>query len=164
MTLRFTREFLFRACLVAVLVCTAHQFRWELLRFITSEAILHLSAFFGMATARVSFDTIWVQHAAFSFLVACTFADVIMGSIPLIWNNDKSLVVNSARLIAATTILFIFNVIRLEIGQILYSCGVSWTFADQVLGGISYFVVWLVIWRQRTWRVFKCCPVPSSGD
>lgn len=159
--LQLSRVFLFRVLLVAVFVGMTHQFRWDSLRFVTSEAILRLSALLGMATARTSFDTIRVQHAAFSFVVACTFVDVFMGSVPLIWDIHRSFLGNSSRLIAAAAILFIFNVVRLEIGQILYAHRMSWTFADQVLGGISYFLVWLVIWRLRNWQIFIRYPVTT---
>src|SRR5260221_13638505 len=65
-----SREFLCRAGLVAVFATLAHQIAWEWLRFLTSEAILRISASLGMATARVSFDTIRVGNELFQFVTA----------------------------------------------------------------------------------------------
>lgn len=147
----FTREFLARACLVAVFVVFSHELRWEWLRFVTSEAVLRLSAVLGMDTARLSFDTIRVQETQVKFVVACTFVDVFLGSLPLLWDLRRSLLRNCSRLVVAGTILFAFNVLRLEIAQVVYAHGASWEVADGVLGGFAYFLVWVVIWQLRAW-------------
>jgi hypothetical protein len=150
---RLSTEFLCRAGLVAVFVAVTYQFKWEWLRFLTSEAMLHISASLGMAAARVSLDTITIRGHIFHFVIACTFLDVYMGSIPLLWNLEKPLLRNASWLIAVAVILFGFNVVRLEIGQVLYALGLSWTLADNVLGGFAYFAVWRFIWWQRTWEL-----------
>ena len=150
---RPSREFLFRSSLVALFVLLTYCFPWQWLRFVTSAAILRISASLGMATARVSFDTIRIQGQLFRVVIACTFVDVFMGSIPLLWDVSKSLCRNGARLLAVAVIFFAVNLVRLEIAQVLYCRGVSWTLADQVLGGFAYFAVWLFLWRQRTWRL-----------
>jgi hypothetical protein len=155
-----SREFLCRAGLVAIFATIAHQLRWEWLQFLTSEAILRISASLGMATARMSVDTIRVQGQPFQFVIACTFVDVFMGSIPLLWDLKKSLLKNASWLVAAAMILFGFNVVRLEIGQVLYAHGASWTLADDVLGGFAYFTVWLFLWWQRSWELTPLSVAP----
>ena len=95
-----------------------------------------------------------IQGQLFRVEIACTFVDVFMGSIPLLWDVGKSVLRNALRLLAVAVIFFALNVVRLEIAQVLYSRGVSWTLADGVLGGFAYFAVWLFLWRQRTWRIF----------
>jgi exosortase/archaeosortase len=149
-----SREFLCRAGLVAVFVVAAYHVSWEWLRFLTSECILRLSALLGMSAARISFDTIQVGSQAFQFLTACTFVDVFMGSIPLLWDIKKSMPRNIVWLIAAASVFFGFNVVRLELAQVLYYRGVPWIVADEVLGGFAYFVVWLAIWRLRSWNAW----------
>jgi hypothetical protein len=141
-------QFLWRAGLVAVFAVAAHQFTWGWLRFVTSEVILRISTAIGMITTRVSYDTILMQRELFCFVIACTFIDVFLGSIPLLWDLEKSLLSNALRLIAAAAALFCFNVVRLEIGQILYFRGVSWTLAHEAFGGFAYLVVWLALWRN----------------
>jgi len=150
---RLSREFPFRASLVALFVLVTYQFPWHWLRFVTSAAILRISASLGMTGARVSFDTIRIQGQLFRVVIACTFVDVVMGSIPLLWDVRKSLQRNASRFLAVAVIFFGLNLVRLEIAQVLYFHGVPWTFADEVLGGFAYFAVWLFLWRQRTWRV-----------
>jgi exosortase/archaeosortase len=149
-------EFCCRVGLVAIFAAAAHQISWEWLRFLTSECVLRISAFLGMTSSRVSFDIIVVGGQAAQFVISCTFVDVFMGSIPLLWNLEKSVFRNILRLLAAATLLFAFNVLRLEFGHVLYYWGAPWTVADQVLGGLAYFAVWLAIWRLRSW---KCCEV-----
>jgi exosortase/archaeosortase len=150
-----SREFLFRASLVALFVLLTYQFPWEWLRFGTSAAVLRISASLGMATARVSFDTIRIQGQLFRVVIACTFVDVFMGSIPLLWDVRKSLLRNALRLLAVAVIFFGLNLVRLAIAQVLYFRGVPWTLTDEVLGGFAYFAVWLFVWRQRTWRLLR---------
>ena len=143
--LRLSREFLLRASLVALFVLLTYCFPWQWLRFVTSAAVLRVSASLGMATARVSFDSIRIQGQLFRVVIACTFVDVFMGSIPLLWDVRKSLSGNGARLLEVAVIFFALNLIRLEIAQALYFGGVSWTLADEVLGGFAYFAVWLFL-------------------
>jgi exosortase/archaeosortase len=150
---RLSTEFLCRAGLVAVFVAVTYQFRWEWLRFLTSEAMLHIAASLGMAAERVSLDTITIRGHIFHFVIACTFIDVYMGSIPLLWNLKKPFLRNAAWLIVVAMIFFSFNLVRLEIGHALYAHGVSWTLADNVLGGFAYFAVWRFIWWQRSWEL-----------
>src|SRR5260370_17454172 len=84
-------------------------------RFLTSECVLRISASLGLAASRVSFDTILVGGQAFQFVIACTFVDVFMGSIPLLWDLKKSVLRNILGLIATATVLFGFNVVRLVV-------------------------------------------------
>jgi hypothetical protein len=149
---RLTREFCCRIGLVAVFAAAAHQTSWEWLRFLTSECVMRVSASLGMSASRISFDTILVGGHATQFVIACTFADVFMGSVPLLWNLKHSALRNTLRLLASAMLLFGFNVGRLELAQILYCRGVTWTVADEVLGGVAYFAVWLAIWRLRSWK------------
>jgi hypothetical protein len=109
----------------------------------------------GMDTVRLSFDTIRVREAQFSFIVSCTFVDVFLGSLPLLWDLHRSLLRNCSRLVLAGTILLTFNILRLEIAQVFYANQISWEVADGVVGGVAYFLVWVVIWRLRTWHVLS---------
>lgn len=150
---RLSREFLCRIGLVAVFVAAAYQVPWEWLRFLTSESVLRISTLIGMPSERTSFDTIQVGSQLFQYAIPCTFVDVFAGSIPLLWDLRKSVARNIVWLMAAAAVLFAFNVVRLEFAQFLYYRGVSWIVADEVLGGIAYFAVWLAIWRLRSWNV-----------
>lgn len=148
-----SRSFLLRVGLAIAVAAVAHQFGWNWLRFVTSEIILRFGSQFGFETARSSFDTIWVNGTLFQFAISCTFIDVVLGAIPLVWNGDKSLRRNLLCLVAMMGVLFSFNILRLTASQLLYVGGLPWPLADGVLGGVSYFAVWLVIthhyWRQR---------------
>jgi hypothetical protein len=36
---------------------------------------------------------------------------------------------------------------RLSISDVLFAAGMSWDVAHNLISGISYFAVWMVIWR-----------------
>lgn len=150
----FARGFLFRALLVGIVVILTHQFAWNGLRYVTSEIVVRLSQTAGLSAERFSADTIRVQGNLFQFVISCTFVDVIMGMIPLVWALNKSVARNLLTVIPMAIGLFSFNVVRLQIGQLLYARGVPWLLADEVLGGIAYFAVWILIvsWFSKYWR------------
>lgn len=152
---RLSPAFLRRIFLVAVAVMLAHTLEWRWLRFLTSEAILRLSMLTGLTGARFSFDTLSMKGEFFEFVVTCTFVDVFVGSIPLLWDLQKSAFRNGMHIVAAGVVFFGFNIVRLEIGQLLYlRSGVPYVVAHDIVGGFAYFAIWLAMWHQRTWRVF----------
>src|SRR5262245_40722999 len=109
-TRRAGREILFRATLVAAFVTVAHQFEWMWLRFATSEAVFRLLALFGMAVERLSPDVLLVDGNPFHYVTACTFADVAMGSVPLLWNSRLGKPANARLLVMFLPLLFAFNI------------------------------------------------------
>jgi len=130
---------------VTVLVILTHPFEWRWLRLLTAEAILRISPALGLATERVAFDTVRVQEHFCRFAISCTFADVFMGAIPLVWDVKKSVFGNLSTLAVAAVGLFVFNVLRLELGVFLFAHGSPRILADDILGGVAYFAVWMVI-------------------
>ncbi len=148
-------EFLCRACLAALFAIAAHMLPWEWLRFLTSEAVIRLSALIGMTTARISFDTIELQGEFFQYFVSCTFAEVFAGCLPAIWRKELPLLRNLSRVVLAEGALFGFNILRLEAGQILYSHGVPWLLAHDILLGFAYFAVVVTIWRNKDWAAWQ---------
>lgn len=145
-------ELLARAFVSAALVLLTYQFDWRWLRFLTSEAVLRASDSLGMIADRVSFDTIRIHGESFRFVIACTFIDVLMGAIPLLWNLRLPISKNILRLTIASLTLLTFNLVRLEFGHLLHAAGAPWILSDEVLGGLAYFVVWLAIWHSPPYR------------
>ena len=148
-------SFLCRVCVAALLAIAAHQFRWEGLRFLTSETVLRLSASLGMTVARTAFDTIEIQGQLFQFALSCTFAELFVASAAFLWKLDRSLLRNLWRLAYVAGVLLALNVLRLELGQIAYSHGVPWILAHDIPLGVTYFAVWVVVWRTRNWRAWQ---------
>jgi hypothetical protein len=149
--------FVYRAGLTAFLMIAAHQFRWGGMRFLTSEAILRLSAWLDMATVRSSFDTIGIQGEWFQFGVSCTSVDVILGVLPLIWRLNLSVLGNLLRSVAVALALFGLNLVRLELGQFANAHGVPWILAHEIPSGFALFVVWVAVWRSRDWQAWQYC-------
>jgi hypothetical protein len=151
----FSADFAARVACVATLVVLSHSLPWNALRLATSECVLRLSEWLGMAAARVSFDTLRINGQLFEYVTSCTFVDVFMGSIPLLWNRLHGVGRNAAVVLLCAVLLFGLNVIRLELAQWLFAQGYSWVASDQLLGGVCYFLVWLALWRTRSWQVFE---------
>ena len=145
-----SRDFVLRVTLAVAVAAASHLLQWRWLRFATSEIIFRFASHFGFETARTSFDTVWINGTFFQFAISCTFIDVILGAIPLVWNDEKGWRTNLLRVCVMAAALFSFNILRLAVSQLLYANGLSWTVADGVLGSLSYFVVWLVI-TNRYW-------------
>jgi hypothetical protein len=144
-------SFVARVGLAVGLAAVAHQFGWKWLRFATSEIILRFASQFGFETARRSFDTIWINGTFFRFAISCTFIDVALGAIPLLWNGGIGLRKNLLCVGGMTGALLCFNIVRLTVSQLLYAGGLPWLLADGLLGGVSYFAIWLVV-TDRFWK------------
>lgn len=142
------------------MVTVAHHLRWQWLRFLTSETVLRVCSSLGTATERISFDTVRIHGQVVSFEISCTFIDVVVGALPLLWDFKKPIFREASRALAFSLIFFAFNLARLVIAQTLYAIGVPWTLADDTLGGFAYFAVWLFIWHRRTWEMTSDLALP----
>jgi hypothetical protein len=144
-----TYDFLVRALLAAVAVVVCYQFRWETLRYITSELNLRLDALVGVHWERLSFDAVLWRGQVYHYVIACTFADVWCGAIPFLWMLRRTLTENLSALAAFTAGLFAFNIFRLSLSDLLCAHGVSWNLGHNVVGGICYFLIWRWLMRHR---------------
>lgn len=149
-----TREFLVRALLAAAAVALCYQFRWDHLRFLTAGLNLRLDALAGVTLQRVSPDTVLWKGQVYRYVIACTFADVWCGAIPLVWDRSRTILRNVVRVLAIGIVLIAFNVFRLSVSDVLFAAGIPWDLAHGVIGGLAYFAVFVWIWKHRTWRAF----------
>jgi hypothetical protein len=150
--LRLTPDLAARVVLVAVFVVACYQFDWRLLRSITSECILRFSQLLGIAMQRVTSDTVQWNGMQFQFTPSCTQIDVFFGSIPLIWNLSVPAWKNVSKLGAYFLCLFAFNILRLELGYVLYGWGTPWVIAHECIAGVSLFLIFLWLMRQRRFQ------------
>ena len=131
---------------LAVLIC--YQFHWTWLRFMTSEASLVFAQWRGFMVERLSPDLIaWGGHR-FEFGIACTFADVFCGAIPMLWIWQAGVRRNVAFIAAFAVGLFACNILRNLGTDLVFSAGVPWTVADNLIGALSYFAVWVFLVRH----------------
>jgi hypothetical protein len=158
-------EVLVRFALVPIAVAFCYCFRWELLRYLTSEANLRLDLLAGLHLQRLSLDTVQWRGSIYRYENACTFVDVWIGSMPLLWNLRRSVAANLGFFAQFAIALFVFNVFRLSLSDVLFSAGLNWDLAHNAVSGIAYFAVWVWFWRNRPfltsprWPVV--CPVPT---
>lgn len=148
---RLSPELLVRFGLVAVAVGVCYLFDWRWLRLLTCELNLRLDLLAGVQLQRLSPDTVIWQGSVFRYAIACTFADVWCGAIPLVWNLRKSVMQNTAFVFFFGCALLAFNVFRLSVSDVLFAAGIPWDLAHNVISGVSYFLIWHWIWKHRSW-------------
>jgi hypothetical protein len=153
-------QLLLRSALVILFVLASHILEWPNLEYTTSAIILTLSEWLGVPGARVSLDTIELAGENYQFLASCTFVDVFMGSIALVWQQQRSVAANCTRLTIWAGVLFAFNAFRLELAVLGHLGGIPWHPVEGIVGGLAYFLVWLVIWNSRSWSVRGDRPTP----
>lgn len=144
----WSQTLLIRFALAALAVAVSYFFRWEFLRFLTSEANLRLDALAGIHLQRISSDAVMWKGVLYRYENPCTFVDVWFGSIPLLWNLRRSVFKNLTFMAGVAVAMFAFNVFRLSVSDILFAIGLPWNLAHNVISGVSYFAVWVWIWRQ----------------
>ncbi len=142
------RVLVIRFALAALAVAISYLFRWEFLRFLTSEGNLRLDLLAGIHLQRISADTVMWKGVLYRYENACTFVDVWCGAIPLLWRLRRSLVNNIVFLTLVAAGMFCFNILRLSVSDVLFAAGVPWNLAHNVISGISYFLVWVWIWGR----------------
>lgn len=143
-----SRTLLVRFAWAALAVAFSYCFRWEFLRFLTSEANLRMDLLFGIHLHRISPDVVMWRGILYRYENACTFVDVWFGSIALLWNLRRSIIHNISFLVAVAMGMFCFNVFRLSVSDVLFAAGLPWDWAHNVISGISYFVVWIWICKR----------------
>jgi hypothetical protein len=160
----FSSEVLVRFALVPIAVASCYCFRWEMLRYLSSEANLRLDLLAGLHLQRLSIDTVQWRGSVYQYENACTFIDVWFGSIPLLWNLGRPVAANLRFFAGLALALFAFNIFRLSFSDLLFSAGLPWDLAHNAVSGIAYFAVWVWIWRHRPFlRTSQVpCPLPSS--
>jgi hypothetical protein len=141
-----------RLCLTTAAVIVCYQFRWEAVRFLTSELQLRFEALLGLARFRLSPEAVLWKGHVYTYLTACTFADVWCGAIPLLWDLRRTWAGNLARVVSLAIGLLLFNVLRLTLSDVLYAGGAPWVIAHDVVAGFAYFAVWVWLWHHAGWR------------
>ena len=138
-----------RFAFVPVAVGICYLFAWDWLKYWTAEANLRIDLLAGIHLERVSFDLVRWRGALYEYKVACTFADVWCGAIPLLWHWRRSALWNLAFLLAVAAGFFAFNVFRLSVSDVLFAFGLPWNVAHNAISGGAYFAVWAWLWRSK---------------
>ena len=131
--------------LLAVLVC--FQFDWNFLRYLTSEIALRFAELRGFHSVRLGPGLIAWGGAQFEFSISCIFADVFCGAAPLLWVSSLDLPRNLRNIAVFAIALLAFNLLRRCLTDLCFNHGVPWVVVDQLIGGMSYFAVWVCLVR-----------------
>jgi hypothetical protein len=139
---------LVRALLALAFQIAGGMADWNILRLLVSEAHLYISNAMRFNMHRVSFDMLELNGDFFHYTPACTFIDVFLLSIPLIWNLHAGLNKNILKLCFYFIALSLFNLVRLQISILLFDNGMPWWLAHDKLTSICYFLIFLWIVKQ----------------
>ena len=112
---------------------------------------MRLDALAGVFLQRIGPETVMFRGQVYRYVIACTFADVFCGAIPLLWDLRSTVLRNLALLAAFAVVLFAFNIFRLSLSDALFAHGVSWNLGHNVVSGFAYFAVWSWLWPHRGW-------------
>jgi hypothetical protein len=156
-------ELAVRVALAAVAVVICYQFQWHWLRYVTSELNLRCDWLAGIPIRRLTFDTVTWNGVIYRYEIACIFADVWCGSIPLLWKLDRTIPQNLGRLALFSAALLAFNIARLSFSDVLYSWAVPWPIAHSLMGGVAWFLVWVWLWRNLSLGGRPAFPVQSRA-
>jgi len=143
---------LLRVCLVPLFVNLFKQFSWMPLRHATSRIILWLSSLLGLHVAAVSADTIMVENVCYIFVARCTMMDAYFGAIPLLWGWHVSLMKNAGQLARLFVVVFVVNIVRLQVDTFLHAHGVPRPVSHEAITGVAYWVVLAWVLRHRAWE------------
>jgi hypothetical protein len=131
-----------RLLLVAAAVAFCHCFQWMWLRALTQNANLTVDSWFGVYMHPLSATTITFRGLVYRYQVSCTLLDVWFGLIPLLWSQRRSNSWNIGHLMLWAGVLFVFNILRLSISDVLFAHGLPWWLAHGAFSGVCYYVVW----------------------
>lgn len=151
-----TTEFMLRAFIAFLFVLACYLFNWHWLRAITATVNLAIDQFFGVHLARIAPDAVLYGNGIYYYVISCTMADVWCGALPFLYDSRPSnnvhsfLARNAFRLAVFTPALFLFNVVRLSISDILFAHSVPWIVAHSIFAGFCYYAIWIILWRTRT--------------
>src|SRR5581483_3836595 len=114
-----TYEFALRCLLAALAVVVCYQFQWDWLRYLTSEANLRVDAIIGVNWQRLTFDTVAWNGRVYTYVIACTMADVWCGALAFLWMMRRSIGQNLRTIVGFALGLFALNIARLSLSDFL---------------------------------------------
>ncbi len=138
----FDPSFFWRVSLAIAAVLFCFQFDWYMLRFLTSEATLRITAVLGLPIQRVAFDKLKYRDCLINFTVTCTWINGLFGIVPLLrvygsWRE------NLRRMAIFVPGFFLANLVRIEIIILIYRPRISWNLEHGWITGLSEFLVYL---------------------
>ena len=150
-------ETLLRFALVLPFVILCFVFPWHTWRgAITAALIAGLHDPLNPAVP-LDFDIFSYGSGTFQIGTSCVALDVFFGSIPLLWQRQRSLGRNLVFFAVYFLVLSTVNLVRLILTFRLNATGVSWFLAHDVISGFFYFGIWVWITDYRS----RLHPIPG---
>lgn len=156
------RAVVYRGLLGAMLAIGCHWLGWIWLQSLTTRALVILSQAAGLGAAVVNSTTLEAHGLRFENTVACTLVSYFFAAAPALWDTAVSIQKNAIRLTAFFAGLFVFNVLRLEIGVASYAGGIPWWLGHECVGGVAQFLIIFFIVRQCRWLSFPAQTGPEG--
>ncbi len=141
-----------RIGLAPILVLGCYQFAWLAWRRLNCSIFLTIAQAAGISVERLSDVTFASMGRLLRWDIACTGLDAFAGSVPLLWETERSIGWNVGFFAAYFMGLMAANQARLVLGMWLYESGVPWWLSHEALAGVCYFALFLWIARRRVWK------------
>ena len=150
------RPWLPRLAIAAVLVFACYRFEWQWLRNITASIIVRLSRLLALPVNQPAPDVMEMNGTHYVCYISCTMIDVFCAASALLWNACLPFSKNLLRLVKLFFFVFIINILRLETDfQLVYHFQTPSIVGHEILGGIAYFIVLVVVVETREKGVQK---------
>jgi hypothetical protein len=147
------RQTWLRVILVIPIVLAVHTFDWNVWRAAVANILMLCLHILGVASARVTSDTLASAGRFFRVETSCTFIDALLASVPLLWEWGDSAIKNLTFLSIYMAAWSILNIVRVAFGFVLLAHGVPWWLGHQVISGLFYFAFFCWIARRRNWAL-----------
>ena len=134
---------------VVAAVVLAHSLSWQGLKAWTASACLWAGGLVGLEGQSTSPTAFLLEGRNYYIGTSCTFVDVVLPALVLLWCSRLGPVRNLAVVLVASVGLFALNLARLTVGFWLHDQGVPWWLGHEVVAGFAYFVVleFLILYR-----------------
>jgi len=156
------RSFLLRLGLVPMAVGCCYLLDWHWLRTLTADLTIRFTVLAVGGWTRVGPDLAMFRGQLFRFAIACTLVDAWCGAIPLVWKMKAGNLSNATYLAGLAAFMFVLNISRLTLVNVIFSSGVPWHAVHDIASGLTYLVVWMLIHRRGAWR--ESCPQALSPE
>jgi hypothetical protein len=144
------RPWLPRVAIAAVLVFACYRFEWHWLRNITASIIVRLSRVLALPVNQPAPDVMEMNGTHYVCYISCTMIDVFCAASALMWNAYLPFLRNVLRLVYLFFFVFALNILRLEVDfQLVYHFQTPSIVGHEILGGIAYFIVLIMVVETR---------------
>jgi exosortase/archaeosortase family protein len=129
---------------ICILVALFYAFQWNFLRHFFTFLLQKIFTISGTSTIfslQNGDSYLFVKENPFNITAACTYIDLVLIIIPLIWRIQRSLIRNLSMIIVVVCLILALNVLRIWGTIYFYLAGVSWESIHHIPDVIIHVII-----------------------